>query len=348
MKEVLATHTRGEIEWWLSSDGQSIRGGKNWRVEVEQALHKCKIVFILFTQRSRQSAWVQYEAGFADALDKEIIPVALPGFDIDQIPGPLQHKQGFNLRDHSGLNNIISHVNRILSRSYLLTLEAKDYERVFSGHREADELPRLLDFHFENIELESENRESALDALADQACKQQGEFVVYKKQNKTISGTGFIFEERFDMSTQQTQPPGNAKPIEIFKLKGEISPLVFLEVLPLLSTVSSGVKLTWKLRRGFEVLPQRSQILARMKGTSMRWADKNVFQYAELRFATRSYDNNATRVYLFSRLKREPEPYRPEDRRYELTIQWENTCPENTVRELLALLIERQIIYSNE
>lgn len=92
MKDLLAVHTRGEIEWWLSSDGQSIRGGKNWRREVETALRNCKIVFILFTARSSLSAWVQYEAGFADALEKEIIPMAMPGFDIDGIPGPLQQQ----------------------------------------------------------------------------------------------------------------------------------------------------------------------------------------------------------------------------------------------------------------
>lgn len=88
LKEVLATHTQGQIEWWLSSDGQSIRGGKNWRAEVEKALRQCSLIFILFTASSQNSAWVQFEAGFAEALGKDIVPIALPGFDVDGIPGP--------------------------------------------------------------------------------------------------------------------------------------------------------------------------------------------------------------------------------------------------------------------
>src|SRR5438067_1745434 len=172
LKDVLATHTRGEIEWWLSSDGQSIRGGKNWRSEVEQALRECRIVFILFTVLSSRSAWVQYEAGFADALGKDIIPVALPSFDIDAIPGPLQHKQGFNIRDHSGLNNIVSHVNRILSRSYLLSFNESDYERIFSGKiDDTAALSLLLDQHFETIEVTSSFENPVFEAISAEAKK---------------------------------------------------------------------------------------------------------------------------------------------------------------------------------
>jgi hypothetical protein len=360
LKEVLARHTKGAIEWWLSSDGQSIRGGKNWRSEVEDALRNCRIVFILFTSTASQSAWVQYEAGFADALNKDIIPVALPGFDIDQVPGPLQHKQGFNLRGPSGLNNIVSLANQILGRHDLLSFEEADYDQAFAPLAAQDELPQLLDLYIDSVKCNFVAKASVIGVVAERARQTLGGEFVEKdtEKRKTLAGPGFVLRE--DRNDAPRRPSGGAPETTEprYILEGELVAAALLELLPPLSHVSvvswftQGGRIDFKLRPGVAVLMNQPQILACMRGTHMQWNNEHTCSFNGLTFFPQSHDANApgmryfvTRSVLGNSV---PEPYRPKDMRYEFALQWQQGFPSSAIQELLKLLVQRNVIFSNQ
>lgn len=52
---------------------------KEWKKNFEEHLKDCSKVVVLVTPNSLNSRWVQYEIGYAMALDKEIIPLGIKG-----------------------------------------------------------------------------------------------------------------------------------------------------------------------------------------------------------------------------------------------------------------------------
>ena len=356
LKEVLATHTKGEIEWWLSSDGQSIRGGKNWRAEVEKALRECRLLFILFTPTSQRSAWVQFEAGFADALGKDIVPIALPGFDVDAIPGPLQHKQGFNLRGASGLNNILSVTNQILARHDLLSLDNRHYQKVFGGLSNQNETLRILDAYVETIDLSAEGSEKSLKRFTSELRRVTvADFrMQWISEQRVLAGPGFVLREvtRNPADRAKSADQRDVKPL--YYLQGQLTASGLFELLPAFAskfvndTLSKGGSLEWKLQKGVAVLTSQARILGNMRGTLMRFAYENVFSFGNFTFAPRAYDANArAEIFQSYPLDAPPEPYVPQDWRYEFLLQWDSPFESDRIKEMLTLLIERHVIFVN-
>lgn len=360
LKEVLARHTLGAIEWWLSSDGQSIRGGKNWRSEVEQALRDCRLLFILFTPTARQSAWVQFEAGFADALGKDIVPIALPGFDIDLIPGPLQHKQGFNLRGSSGLNNIISVSNRVLGRHDLLSFEESDYREAFAGLPQANELSQLLDIYVREIKLRIGTSKSAIDVIDAKARKRLGEDLVGSKvgDEQVLAGPGFVVRQARQTKKTDASPTAAAPDETTYWLNGEIIASALFELLPVFSDSEiaplflNGGSMEFELRAGSAALTHQAPILGNMKGTAMRWGGDRVCSFGDISFSSRVRDINQPSVWssishgIHGRAA--PEPYRPRELRYSFTLSWLSGFPGSAIASLLGLLMEREVIATAE
>ena len=54
-----------------------IRVGEIFDKRIKEMIKECDLVIYLLTESSQKSAWVQYEIGFADALEKEIWPITL-------------------------------------------------------------------------------------------------------------------------------------------------------------------------------------------------------------------------------------------------------------------------------
>lgn len=352
LKEVLARHTKGEIEWWLSSDGESIPGGKNWRSEVEQALRECALLFVLLTPIAAQSAWVHYEAGFADALGKDIVPIALPGFDIDSIPGPLQHKQGFNLRGASGLNNIISVANRSLRRHDLLSLSEEHYSEVFARSTGVGNLPQLLDIYIKEAKLGLTTSQSVIDRLTTKArFLIDGDLAEPKPgDERVLPGPGFVIQEERRVKKLGTPPPQEETTYRLF---GEIVASALLHLLPALSDpdivnvmLPEHGSLDFELRPGVEILTSQAQILARMKGTEMRWSNRQLCSFGDLTFLPTARDINRRTVSVMRSVDMvASEPYRPKEMRYRFELKWESGFPGTSIASLLSALIERQVIF---
>lgn len=122
--------TGGAIDVFVSSDGQSIRFGRNWIHEIEDALGRCKIMFVFVTPRSKDSGWIFFEAGHAYGRDIQVVPVAILGADLNALPGPLALLQGFNVKDSSGLDNIIAIVNSTFTQTHDRKFTEEDFASI--------------------------------------------------------------------------------------------------------------------------------------------------------------------------------------------------------------------------
>ena len=130
---------------FLSSDGESIRLGKRWLAEIEAALRDAKLMFIFCSENSVKSSWVLFESGHAIGREVDVIPVGLPGFDIARLPAPVNNLQGFTLRDHRGLNNLIAEINKAHGVQHAEQSTEDDFNAIFEGYKPANHLSQVVD-----------------------------------------------------------------------------------------------------------------------------------------------------------------------------------------------------------
>jgi hypothetical protein len=121
----------------LTAYGQSIPFGRNWVATVEQALDSSALMFSFLSPVSTGSAWINFEAGYAYARGVKVVPVAILGKDLNTLHPPLSLLQGFNLKSHEGLNNLLSVINATFSTSYSLSFTAEDYSELFTEREKA-------------------------------------------------------------------------------------------------------------------------------------------------------------------------------------------------------------------
>lgn len=119
--------TGGTIDVFLSSDGQSIRLGRNWVSSVEQGLDAAALMFAFVTPNSVASSWLYFESGVAYARKIDVVPVGLFGVNIGDIAPPLSLLQGFNATGHNSLNNLVTKVNETFSHRHLLGFTLDDF-----------------------------------------------------------------------------------------------------------------------------------------------------------------------------------------------------------------------------
>ena len=112
IKEHILDKTGNTIQIFMSSDGASIPFGKNWLKEIEEALTKCKLMFVWVTPNSTRSNWIYFESGYAYSRKINVVPVGFDGIKLEELPAPLSLLQGFNINSSASLNNILEVINR--------------------------------------------------------------------------------------------------------------------------------------------------------------------------------------------------------------------------------------------
>jgi hypothetical protein len=148
LKDRFVELTADTIEVFLSSDGQSIRLGKNWLARVEEALKGAKVMFVFLTPNSMASPWVYFESGHAYAKGTDVIPIGLFGVDVGKIPPPLSTLQGFNAVSHDSLNNIIAKVNELFTSKFKMGFTPEDFQALEINSGDAR---RVLGKHFSAV-----------------------------------------------------------------------------------------------------------------------------------------------------------------------------------------------------
>ena len=137
LKKLLDTRAAGSLNFFLSSDGESIRFGRNWVVRISDALSSAKLMFLFLSPHSADSKWIHFEAGCAYAKDIQVVPVCFPGIDLDQIRAPLNLLQGFNMHSHEAMGNIARICNDTFSMKINESFSREDFDSIISqspGH----------------------------------------------------------------------------------------------------------------------------------------------------------------------------------------------------------------------
>jgi hypothetical protein len=132
LKEKLDKKTSGTIDFFLSSDGESIPFGRNWVATLQDALEKTKVCFVFLTPNSALSSWIYFESGYIYSKKIRVIPVALPGVDLAKIPPPLGLLQGFNVHSHESLNNLLRILNDEFETSFSDFFSAAEFNDLFA------------------------------------------------------------------------------------------------------------------------------------------------------------------------------------------------------------------------
>ncbi len=132
LKELFDEKTGGVYDVFLSSDGSSIKFGHNWVSSIQMALEKASLMFVFITNNSIESDWIYFESGFAYAKAVQVVPVGLLGKSLDSIRPPLGLLQGFNVRSHEGLDNLIVIVNEKYGHHHSARFQKPEFEEIIS------------------------------------------------------------------------------------------------------------------------------------------------------------------------------------------------------------------------
>lgn len=103
------------IEVFVSSNEKSITYGAKWLDRITTALQSCKLMLILCSKKSVQRPWINYEAGFGNGRDVDVIPICYAGQDKGQLPAPLSFYQGLNLFDSGVLEILMEQIADTIS-----------------------------------------------------------------------------------------------------------------------------------------------------------------------------------------------------------------------------------------
>ena len=132
LKALLDKRAVAALDFFLSCDGQSIPFGRNWVMRIGDALSHAKLMFVFLSPQSADSKWLHFEAGSAYDKGVRVVPVCLPGIDLNRVTGPLNLLQGFNLHSHEALANLARICNETFELRIDETFQADDFRGVFA------------------------------------------------------------------------------------------------------------------------------------------------------------------------------------------------------------------------
>ncbi len=87
-------------------------------------------MFVFLSPQSADSKWIHFEAGYAHANEIRVVPVCLPGIDLNLIKAPLSLLQGFNLHSHEAIGNIVRICNDQFSVKIDKSFKSEDFDIV--------------------------------------------------------------------------------------------------------------------------------------------------------------------------------------------------------------------------
>lgn len=144
LKAKLVAATQEEVTFFLAADGVSMPAGTNWPKHLEQSLERADLIIVLMSYAAAASQWVFFEAGFAYAKGKPVIPVGILGLQVQNQPPPISLLQGVNIGSAADLNLLLRFLNTRLMRSYPEAFADSDYDEIFAGQPPQHPAPRTL------------------------------------------------------------------------------------------------------------------------------------------------------------------------------------------------------------
>jgi hypothetical protein len=178
-KNKLLMHYK-DVSVFLSSDGSSIRLGKNWSKEIEDGLEKSDLALIFLTENSLYNNWVHFETGYVYAKkDKSMIPIVTESVKFEQLKAPLNLYQSLYLKDKNGLIRIQEEIFQRLGLKDEQSWTDDDYREIFGDV--SDNYQEALNDIEIHIEL-SGDREKIIKSVYD-FMKKVYQIAIHKHEN---------------------------------------------------------------------------------------------------------------------------------------------------------------------
>src|SRR5208282_974181 len=101
LKDLLETAFPKKVNVFVAN---SIPFSEDWLKEILEGLKNCNLMIILCTPNSVETRWINFEAGAAAILDKNIGPICFGGQPVSDLPSRLNHlrPQGIDCSDTEG------------------------------------------------------------------------------------------------------------------------------------------------------------------------------------------------------------------------------------------------------
>jgi len=104
----------GLCELFVSSNLDSLQGGKEWMQVIKENLAKAKIFIGLLSPIALSRPWIYAEFGAGWIRDIPTISVCHSGLEKGQLPIPLSHFQALNLTDELHLEHLYSQISNAI------------------------------------------------------------------------------------------------------------------------------------------------------------------------------------------------------------------------------------------
>ncbi len=310
LKNLLDERSAGALDFFLSSDGESIRLGRNWVTRISDALSEAQLMFVFLSPRSAESKWIHFEAGHAYSNDLDVVPVCLPGMDFSLVTPPLSLLQGFNLHSHEALQNLARVCNKKFDMKIKESFSAADFKQVFDalahkgggffGHRSfaVERVEFYVQLRFpetEKITLLSNLTEIAKFEGVDYSAYDLAEHGQVPRTQVDLPGCCISMSQ--DIRNYSGEPP-----IKEAHISGSLSPDLFHLNAPLLDKwfKHCPVFIPWRvsisLQRQFRIETQRHQLTTKLYKSDIKLIDGANFTCDGLTF---QLNPNSTRAISF-------------------------------------------------
>ncbi len=131
LKRLLDERAGGMIEFFLSSDDDSIAHGTIWPAEVTAALERMSLMLIFVSSEALKSGWTYFEAGFGLRKLGSANIYCLPGTDKARLPSPFNLLQNRNLHSAREVALLIRQINDTFGGKMDDTILKDGFDRIF-------------------------------------------------------------------------------------------------------------------------------------------------------------------------------------------------------------------------
>lgn len=131
LKRFLDERAGGMIEFFLSSDDDSIAPGTVWPTEVRAALDRMSLMLIFASPAAIKSSWTYFEAGYGLHKLGATTIYCLPGMDKASLPSPFNLLQNRNIHSAREIGLLIGEINSSLGGRIADSVKKEDFDRIF-------------------------------------------------------------------------------------------------------------------------------------------------------------------------------------------------------------------------
>ncbi len=131
LKRLLDERSGGSIDFFLSSDDDSIPHGTIWDAEVKEALDRMSLMLIFVSPEALKSGWTYFEAGYGLHKLGQANIYCLPGTERAKLPSPFDRIQNRNLHSARELGLLVRQINEHLELRLNEGVTKDDYDRIF-------------------------------------------------------------------------------------------------------------------------------------------------------------------------------------------------------------------------